>query len=91
MRNELAHRPGLLAMPSTRRELRAAYTEGQVASARIKGMALAAQTALLAAGSLSAMETTLIQAVPVGDARYKTIVDAFTVAAANELYSMGMR
>jgi hypothetical protein len=56
-----------------------------VRAARVDGRALVAHVALASAAALSNEEAMYIQAAPLGEARYKAIVDAFAIAVANEV------
>lgn len=53
-----------------------------VADTYEQGRALLANTALNNVGALSALEQHLIQVAPLGEARYKHIVDAYAMGAA---------
>lgn len=67
---------------STQRDLE--YTLGQALVARAREQARAALTTeiLEEVGSLSALEAHLIHIAPLGEARYRAVVDAFTVSSA---------
>ena len=56
-----------------------------VAEAHEQARALLANTALQNAGSLSAMEAHLIEIAPLGEARYKHIVDAYALGATQKI------
>jgi phosphoribulokinase len=53
-----------------------------IADTREQGRALLANTALQNVGALTALEQHLIQIAPLGEARYKHIVDAYALGAA---------
>ena len=63
---------------------RVAATEA-VAQAHEEARALLANTALQNAGALSALETHLIEIAPLGEARYKHIVDAYALGATQKI------
>jgi len=80
------------AAPLTRRDqrqlavnLRQAQVPAQVAAAKIEAAAFATHVALSHAGMLSAAEARLIQMAPLGEARYRAIVDAFAGYACQEI------
>lgn len=56
-----------------------------VAEADEQARALLANTALQNAGALSAMEAHLIEIAPLGEARYKHIVDAYALGATQKI------
>jgi len=56
-----------------------------VADVREQGRALIANTALQNVGALSALEAHLIGVAPLGEARYKHIVDAYALGAAQAI------
>lgn len=88
MSTELIRAQGrALARPERRRaaRLREAQVPAQVAAAKIEGAAFAAHVALQHAGMLSAAEGRLIQYAPLGEARYKAIVDSFAGYACQEI------
>lgn len=62
-------------------------TVGEALIARVREQARAALTneALEATGALTALEGHLIQIAPLGEARYKVIVDSFTMSAASTI------
>jgi hypothetical protein len=63
------------------------YTVGHAQIAQVHEQARGALTneVLEIAGSLSALESHLIQIAPIGEARYKAIVDSFVLGAANSI------
>ncbi|HWH25144.1 MAG TPA: hypothetical protein VNT53_00660 [Pseudolysinimonas sp.] len=56
-----------------------------MADTREQGRALLTNTALQNVGALSALEQHLIQVAPLGEARYKHIVDAYAMGAARSI------
>ena len=56
-----------------------------VADVKEQGRALLTNTALQNVGALSALEAHLIQVAPLGEARYKHIVDAYAMGAAQAI------
>jgi len=84
------YRRGTLIPRPVNRNIRYAHEDGLVAAAKIEALQYATQTALLAAGSASALETNLIQTIPLGEPRYRAIADAFVVGATTVIYRMGM-
>jgi hypothetical protein len=66
----------------TKRDCETAAGRSIVANVHEQGRALLARTALQNAGSLSALEEQLIQMAPSGEARYRHIVDAYAIGAA---------
>ena len=85
------YRRGSLVPRGVDRHLRYAREDGLVAAAKIEALQFATQTAMLAAASVSMLETTLIPTVPLGEPRFKMIGDAFAVGATNVIYRLGMR
>lgn len=67
----------------TAREVERVQAQAIIADTREQGRALLANTALLNIGSLSALESHLIRVEPIGEARYKAVVDAYAMGAAN--------
>lgn len=65
--------------------LRAAQLPGQRAAAKIEGAAFATHVGLSHAGMLSSAEARLIAIAPLGEARYRAIVDSFAGYVCNEL------
>ena len=93
MSNELARRLGD-AVSGTGRERVSRRTElavrevaegALVSEARVQGKAFVTHTALQLTASLTALEEQAIKAAPLGEPRYKVIVDAFAIGAANEI------
>jgi hypothetical protein len=66
----------------TGREIERVQAQALVADVREQGRALLTNTALQNVGALSALEAHLIQVAPLGEARYKHIVDAYAMGAA---------
>lgn len=64
------------------REVERVQAEALIADTREQGRALLANTALQNVGALTALEQHLIQVAPLGEARYKHIVDAYAMGAA---------
>lgn len=64
------------------REIEQVQARALVADVREQGRALLANTALQNTGALTALEQHLIQVAPLGEARYKHIVDAYAMGAA---------
>jgi hypothetical protein len=67
------------------REIERVQAQALIADTREQGRALLANTALQNVGSLTALEQHLIQVAPLGEARYKHIVDAYAMGAANAI------
>lgn len=59
--------------------LRQAQVPGMRAAAKIEAAAFATHVALSHAGMLSATEANLLTMAPLGEARYRAIVDSFAV------------
>lgn len=77
-----------LASRSDRRlagELVEAQRPARVAAAKIDGAAYAAHTAVHHAAALSATEARLIRLAPLGEERYRVIIDTFAGYAASEI------
>lgn len=70
------------AQRQTGREIERVQAQALVADVREQGRALLTNTALQNVGALSALEAHLIQVAPLGEARYKHIVDAYAMGAA---------
>jgi len=66
----------------TGREIERVQAQALVADVKEQGRALLTNTALQNVGALSALEAHLIQVAPLGEARYKHIVDAYAMGAA---------
>lgn len=64
------------------REIERVQAQALVADVKEQGRALLTNTALQNVGALSALEAHLIQVAPLGEARYKHIVDAYAMGAA---------
>lgn len=65
----------------TRRELERVQSRAVVAKLTEDGRAFLANTALEHVGALTALEQHLISVAPLGEARYREIVDSFTLGA----------
>jgi DNA-binding TFAR19-related protein (PDSD5 family) len=65
-----------------RREIERVQAQALVADTREQARALLTNTALQNVGALSALEQHLIQVAPIGEARYKHIVDSYALGAA---------
>lgn len=77
-----------LANRSERRlsgELAEAQRPAKIATAKIDGAAFATHVAVSHAAALSSLEARLIGIAPLGEARYKVLVDTFVGCAATEL------
>jgi hypothetical protein len=61
------------------------HGQGLVVAARLNAGAHAARTGLLNTAMLSKDEESCIQMAPLGEARYKAIVDAYAIYAAGEV------
>lgn len=66
----------------TNREIERVQARAIIADVREHGRALLANTAMQNTAALTALEQHLMQAVPLGEARYKHIVDSYAMAAA---------
>jgi len=69
----------------TSRELDRVAAQTVVADAIEQGRALIANTALENVGALSALEAHLIEIAPLGEGRYKHIVDAYALGASQKI------
>lgn len=69
----------------TARELDRVAAQAVVADAVEQGRALITNTALENVGSLSALEAHLIEIAPLGEARYKHIVDSYAIGASRAI------
>lgn len=69
----------------TSREVERVQGQAIVAEVREQGRAFLTNTALQNVGALTALEQHLCQAVPLGEARYKHIVDAYAMGAAQAI------
>ena len=67
------------------KQLERVQVQALVADVREQGRALLANTALLNVSALSALEAHLIEVAPLGEARYKHIVDAYAMGAAQAI------
>ena len=67
------------------REIERTQAQALVADTREQGRALLTNTALANVGALSALEQHLIQVAPLGEARYKHIVDSYAMGAASAI------
>lgn len=67
------------------REIERVQAQALVADTREQGRALLTNTALQNVGALTALEQHLIQVAPLGEARYKHIVDAYAMGAAQTI------
>ena len=67
------------------REIERVQAQGLIADTREQGRALLTNTALQNVGALTALEQHLIQVAPLGEARYKHIVDAYAMGAAQAI------
>ncbi len=65
----------------TRRELERVQSRAVVANLTEDGRAFLANTALEHVGALTALEQHLISVAPLGEARYREIVDSYTLGA----------
>lgn len=73
------------AQRQTGREIERVQAQVLVADVKEQGRALLTNTALQNVGALSALEAHLIQVAPLGEARYKHIVDAYAMGAAQAI------
>lgn len=69
----------------TAREVERVVTKAIVADTVEQGRALLTNTALSNVGALTALEQHLIQVAPLGEARYKHIVDSYAMGAAQAI------
>jgi hypothetical protein len=69
----------------TGREIERVQAQALIADTREQGRALLTNTALQNVGALTALEQHLIEVAPLGEARYKHIVDAYAMGAANAI------
>jgi hypothetical protein len=63
------------------REIERVQAQALVADTREQGRALLTSTALNNVGALSALEQHLIQIAPLGEGRYRAIVDSYAMGA----------
>lgn len=88
LERQLASQGGAMSsqgVRETRRELERTVGEALVARTREQARAALTGEVLEAAGALSALESHLIQIAPLGEARYKAIVDSFVLGAASSI------
>lgn len=86
--SQLASRDrGRLSRPVTR-QIEAVRGSAVVSAARVNAAAYVTHTALTFTAQLSAEESRLIETTPLGEARYKAIVDHFTGVACAEIAGM---
>jgi hypothetical protein len=69
----------------TSREVERVQGQAIVAEVKEQGRAFLTNSVLQNVGALTALEQHLIQVAPLGEARYKHIVDAFTMGAAQAI------
>lgn len=67
------------------REIERVQAQALVADTREQGRAFLANTALQNTGALTSLEEHLVQVAPLGEARYKHIVDAYAMGAAQAI------
>ena len=67
------------------REVERVQAQAVVAEVREQGRAFLTNTALQNVGALTALEQHLVQVAPLGEARYKHIVDAYAMGAAQAI------
>ncbi len=67
------------------REIERVQAQALIADTREQGRALLTNTALTNVGALTALEQHLIEVAPLGEARYKHIVDAYALGAAQAI------
>tara|TARA_R110000868_G_C10971200_1_gene769994 strand:+ start:11754 stop:12113 length:360 start_codon:yes stop_codon:yes gene_type:complete len=82
--NGLAQMSGSMQR-QTGREVERVQAQAVVAEVREQGRAFLTNTALQNVGALTALEQHLIQVAPLGEARYKHIVDAYAMGAAQSI------
>lgn len=84
--NHLPHR-----LPrELRREIDAAHRHGLKEAAHLNAAAYVTHVALTYTGQLTAEECRLIQMVPLGEARYRAILDTFAGVACAEVAGMNV-
>lgn len=71
--------------------LRQAQVPGMRAAAKIESAAFATHVALSHAGMLSASEANMLTMAPLGEARYRAIVDSFAGYAVREISLLAFR
>jgi hypothetical protein len=70
------------------REIADARFRGEVSAATVRALAQVTHTGLTLTAMLTAEETRLVSMCPLGEARYRALVDQFTAAAAAEIATM---
>jgi hypothetical protein len=80
-------RAGRVPRPVTR-EIANAGFRGAVSSATVRAAGQVTHVALTLAATLTAEEERLVTMCPLGEARYRALVDAFTNVAATEIASL---
>ncbi|SDE27438.1 hypothetical protein [Glycomyces harbinensis] len=78
-------RPVSRVQREAQREVDREFAAARVEVARVSRRASVAHIALASTAALSNEEALYLQMAPLGDARYKAIVDAFAIAVANEV------
>lgn len=73
----------------TRREVERVQARGVVAKLTEDGRAMLTHTALEHVGALTALEQHLITIAPLGEARYREIVDSYTLGASAAIRRWG--
>lgn len=73
------------AQRQTAREVERVVGKAIVTDTHEQGRALLTNSALQNVGALSALEAHLLQVAPLGEARYKHIVDAYAMGAAQAI------
>jgi hypothetical protein len=82
---------GLQRLPrELRREIDAAHQHGLKEAAHLNAAAYVTHVALTYVGQLTAEECRLIQMVPLGEARYRAILDTFAGVACAEVAGMNV-
>jgi len=82
-------RMGLGLQRQTQRAIHMVQAEGVVAAVREEGRAFLGNRALENIGALTALEQHLITVAPLGEARYREIVDSVTLGAASAIRRFG--
>ena len=77
--------PGMQRL--TNREVERMQGQAIVAEVKEQGRAFLTNSVLESVGALTALEQHLIQVAPLGEARYKHIVDSYTMGAAQAISS----
>lgn len=65
-----------------------ALSRGVAKAAEVEAAAFVTETGLMYAAKLTGTEELLIRVVPLGEARYKTLVDSFNLVAATKIMEM---